>query len=105
MFVNRMPRYEILSSDAVDVLERGWKRIVTEIGIDFVHDEAVELFRRAGQKVDGTVVHLDPDFVLETIKTVPPVFDLRARNQARTARIGGDHMAFTAVSGPPFFRG
>jgi trimethylamine---corrinoid protein Co-methyltransferase len=104
VFVNRMPRYEILSPDAVDVLERGWKRIVTEIGIDFVHDEAVELFRRSGQKIDGTVVHLDPDFVLETIKTVPPVFDLRARNQARTARIGGHHMAFTAVSGPPFFR-
>jgi trimethylamine---corrinoid protein Co-methyltransferase len=104
LFVNRMPRYEILSPDAIDLLERGWKRILIEIGIDFMHDEAVELFRAAGQKVDGTVVHLDPDFVLDTIKTVPPQFDLRARNPVRTARIGGDHMAFTAVSGSPFFR-
>ena len=104
MFVNRMPRYEILSPNAMEVLERGWQRIVSEIGIDFDHPEAVEHFRKAGQRVEGTVVHLDPEFVLETIRTAPPVFDLQARNPAHTVRIGGDHMAFTAVSGSPFFR-
>ena len=36
MFVNRMPRYEILSEDAVATLDRGWRRIVSEIGVEFV---------------------------------------------------------------------
>ena len=36
MFVNTMPRYEILSEDAMAVLDRGWRRIVTEIGIEFL---------------------------------------------------------------------
>ena len=53
MFVNTMPRYEILSEDAMAVLDRGWRRIVTEIGIEFLLDEAVEEFRAAGQKVEG----------------------------------------------------
>ena len=35
MFVNRMPRYEILSEDAMATLDRGWRRIVTELGIEF----------------------------------------------------------------------
>ena len=32
MFVNTMPRYEILSADAIEVLDRGWRRIVSENG-------------------------------------------------------------------------
>src|SRR6202022_2321020 len=55
MFVNTMPRYEILSADSIAVLDRGWRRIVSEIGIQFAKPEAVELFAKAGQQVDGDV--------------------------------------------------
>ena len=65
MFVNSLPRYEILSEDAMAVLDRGWRRIVSEIGIEFLLDEALEEFRKAGQKVDGNKVVLDPEFLLE----------------------------------------
>src|SRR5213596_3194215 len=102
MFVNTMPRYEILSADAVDVLDRGWRRIVSEIGIQFAKPEAVELFRKAGQQVDGDVVRLDPEFVLEQVAKAPREFDVQARNQARSLHVGGDHMVFASVYGPPF---
>ena len=39
MFVNDMPRYEILSEDAMATLDRGWRRIVSELGRP-VADEA-----------------------------------------------------------------
>jgi trimethylamine---corrinoid protein Co-methyltransferase len=104
MFRNRMPRYEILSPDAVSVLDGGWRRIVTEIGVQFAKPEAVELFRRAGQKVDGDVVFLDPEFVLEQVAKAPREFDVQARNPAHNAHIGGDDMVFGAVYGSPFVR-
>jgi trimethylamine:corrinoid methyltransferase-like protein len=53
VFVNNMPRYEILSEDALATLDRGWRRIVSELGIEFMKPEAVELFRQHGQKVEG----------------------------------------------------
>ncbi len=104
MFVNKMPRYEILSADAVAVLDRGWRRIVSEIGIQFAKPEAVELFAKAGQDVDGDVVKLDPEFVLEQVAKAPREFDVQARNPAHTVHIGGDHMVFSAVYGCPFVR-
>jgi trimethylamine--corrinoid protein Co-methyltransferase len=104
MFVNRMPRYEILSEDAMEVLDRGWRRIVSEIGIEFTLDEAAEEFRRAGQAVEGSLVRLDPDFVLEQVAKAPREFDIQARNPARTVHVGGDHMVFASVYGPPFVR-
>ena len=67
MFVNKMPRYEILSEDAMATLDTGWKRILTELGIEFMKPEALDLFRAAGQKVVDEKVFLDPDFVLDQI--------------------------------------
>jgi len=104
MFVNTMPRYEILSADAIAVLDRGWRRIVSEIGVQFAKPEAVELFAKAGQQVDGDVVRLDPEFVLEQVAKAPREFDVQARNPARSVHIGGDHMVFSSVYGCPFIR-
>src|SRR3954465_10514282 len=104
MFVNDMPRYEILSEEAMDVLDRGWRRIVSELGVEFLLPEAVEYFRAAGQKVEDDKVFLDPEFLLEQVAKAPREFDLQARNPDRSVHIGGDHMVFSAVYGPPFVR-
>ena len=84
MFVNRMPRYEILSEDAMATLDRGWRRIISELGVEFDHDGALEIFRQDGQTVEGQNVKLDPDFVLEQIAKAPREFDVQARNPANS---------------------
>ncbi len=104
MFRNTMPRYEILSPDAIGVLDKGWRRIVSEIGVQFAKPEALELFRRAGQKVEDEVVFLDPDFVLEQVAKAPREFGIQARNPANSVHIGGDQMVFGGVYGCPFVR-
>lgn len=104
MFQNVMPRYEILSADAMERLDAGWRRIVTEIGVEFMSDRALELFRTAGQRVEDNTVFLDPEFVLEQVAKAPREFDVHARNPEHTVHIGGDSMAFGAVYGPPFVR-
>jgi trimethylamine---corrinoid protein Co-methyltransferase len=105
VFVNAMPRYEILSEDAMAVIDRGWRRLVSEIGIEFLLPEAVELLRGAGQIVeDENRVRFDPEFILEQIAKAPSEFELQARNPANTAHIGGDHMVFAPVYGCPFIR-
>ena len=104
MFVNKMPRYEILSEDAMATLDKGWRRIVSEMGIEFMKPEALELFRAAGQRVEDNKVFLDPEFVLAQVAKAPAEFDLQARNHANDVHIGGDHMVFSGVYGPPFVR-
>jgi trimethylamine--corrinoid protein Co-methyltransferase len=101
---NTLPRYEILSEEAVSTLDAGWRRIVSEIGVEFILPEAVDVFRQAGQTVEDAVVKLDPDFVLEQVAKAPAQFDVQARNPARSVRIGGNNMVFTSVYGCPFVR-
>lgn len=104
MFRNEMNPIEVLSPEALEVIERGWKRLVSELGIEFMHPEALELLRDAGQQVEGELVKFDPDWVLEQVAKAPTEFHLRARDPANNLTLGGKNMVFTSVSGPPFFR-
>ncbi|HEU4336133.1 MAG TPA: trimethylamine methyltransferase family protein [Nocardioides sp.] len=104
VFRNAMPRYEVLSEQAMATLDQGWRRLMTEVGVEFMDDRALELFRKAGQRVEDNAVFLDPDFVLEQVAKAPREFDVQARNRDHDIHIGGDAMAFGAVYGPPFVR-
>jgi trimethylamine---corrinoid protein Co-methyltransferase len=104
VLTNNLPRYEILDDFAMQELERGWRRIVSELGIEFLYDEALEHFKQAGQDVDGQLVKFDPDWILEQVAKAPAQFTLQARNAERSVTIGGDNMVFSAVYGCPFVR-
>ena len=102
MFINKMPRYEILSEESMATLTKGWRRIVSEIGIEFASPWAVDMLKEAGQDVNGENVKFDPDWILQQVAKAPQEFDLRARNPKRNVHIGGDAMVFGGVYGPPF---
>jgi trimethylamine---corrinoid protein Co-methyltransferase len=104
VFVNDMPRYEILSEEAMNTLDGGWRRIVSELGVEFALPEAVEYFEKAGQRVEGEKVFLDPEFVLEQVAKAPHQFELQARNPENNIHVGDSNMAFAGVYGPPFVR-
>jgi trimethylamine--corrinoid protein Co-methyltransferase len=104
VLTNDLPRYEILDEAAMAELERGWRRIVSELGIEFLYEEALDYFRKAGQNVEGQLVKFDPDWILEQMAKAPREFDLQARNPERNVHIGGKHMVFSAVYGCPFVR-
>jgi trimethylamine---corrinoid protein Co-methyltransferase len=104
VLINDLPRYEILDEAALAELERGWRRIVSELGIEFLHADALEVFEGAGQQVEGELVRFDPDWILEQVAKAPAEFDLQARNPERSVHIGGNHMVFSAVYGCPFVR-
>jgi trimethylamine--corrinoid protein Co-methyltransferase len=99
-----MPRYQVLSEDAMAALDAGWRRLMSEVGVEFMSERARDLFRDAGQRVEDNTVFLDPEFALEQVAKAPREFDVAARNPANSVHIGGNSMAFGAVYGPPFVR-
>ena len=104
MFTNRIPPVEVLSEDALEILDRGWRRIVREVGIQFLHPRALAILEQAGQRVEGETVYFDPDFVAEQVALAPSEFTLHARNPERDVVLGGRQMVFIPVQGPPFVR-
>jgi trimethylamine--corrinoid protein Co-methyltransferase len=104
VIVNSAPRFEPLSEEALATIDHGVDRLASEVGVQFDHPRAIELFREAGQTVDGETVRFDPEFLRAQAARAPREFAIRARNPERNLWIGGDHMVFCPVQGPPFVR-
>lgn len=102
MWTNTLTRYDLLSEEQVSQVHDHAMQILEEIGIDFLHPRALDIYRRAGLKIEDQRVRFDRAFIEETIKTVPPSFDVQARNTKNTVTIGGNHMVNAPVYGPPF---
>ena len=102
MWKNRLQPYDLLSEEEVGVIHGQAMTILEEIGIDFLHDRARDLFRQAGMRVEDHRVRFDPGFVMEQVAKTPATFELQARNSARSVTLGGDNMVTAPVYGPPF---
>ena len=92
---------EPLPPEGVAAIHDGAMRVLEEIGIEFLHPEAIERLREAGCKVDGENVRMDRDFVMEMLGKAPREFTLTPRNPDRAITIGGRHMVFGNISSPP----
>ena len=92
---------EPLPPEGVAAIHDAAMRVLEEIGIDFLNDEARAYLRAAGCAIDGVTVRMDRGFVLEQVAKAPGQFDITPRNPERRVTIGGRHMAFVNVSSPP----
>ncbi|MBR9653092.1 trimethylamine methyltransferase family protein [Thalassovita aquimarina] len=103
-----IPTYDLLGEGALDRIEAGMDRILSEIGIEFRDDPTtVDLFRVAGGKVtevSRTVwnIKFEPGMIRDLVKTAPERFTQHARNPANSVEIGGDAMVFAPSYGSPF---
>ncbi|MCI5076221.1 trimethylamine methyltransferase family protein [Oricola sp.] len=92
---------EPLPPEGVDAIHDGAMRVLEEIGIEFLNDEAIAILRDAGCIVHGENVRMGRDLVMEVLARAPREFTLTPRNPERKITIGGRHMVFGNISSPP----
>ena len=106
-FITRkIPYYEVLGPEGLELLEHNADTILEEIGIDFRDDpESLELWKHAGADVKGERVHF-PRGMCRTIvrRSAPREFIQYARNPAHNVVIGGNRTVFAPAYGSPFVR-
>lgn len=100
-----IPNFEVLSEEALDIIEANAETILEEVGVNFVDNPgALERWRAAGAEIDGERVRIPRGLARELIKTAPSQFTQHARNPEKSVVIGGKNMVLAPVYGPPFVR-
>ncbi len=86
---------ESIHLTALGMLERKGMRVLSPRGR--------AALASAGAAVDEStqMVRLDPGLVAQALKTAPAEVELVARNPERSCRVGGRHVVFAPVAGPP----
>ena len=92
---------EPLAEEGILAIHEGAMEILEDIGIEFLNEEALRLFKKAGCKVDGTKVFLDRHWVMDMVAKAPSEFTITPRNNAHTLTVGGNKLLFGSVSSPP----
>ena len=92
---------EPVPGEGVEAIHDAAMRILEEIGIEFLNEEAIDILRGAGCIVDGENVRMGRDFVMEMVARAPSQFDITPRNPDRAITIGGGRMVFGNISSPP----
>ena len=100
----KIPIYELVPEEAVELIHRESLRILQEVGIEFRDDEAAAMWRRAGADVRGHRIRIDGDQLMALVSTIPAEFTLNARNPARSVTIGGSSSVFVPMYGAPYVR-
>ena len=90
---------EPLSEEGVQAIHEGAMRILEEIGIVFLNEEALEIFAEAGCTVEGQVVRMGRDWVMEMVAKAPSEFTITPSVSDHSAA-GSTMSACSAVAVP-----
>ncbi|WP_368188086.1 trimethylamine methyltransferase family protein [Aestuariibius sp. HNIBRBA575] len=100
-----IPNLDILSDEALDIIEYNADTVLEEVGVNFVENpEALKRWKEAGATIVGERVHIPRGMARELCKTAPSSFVQHARNPEKSVEIGGNNLVLAPVYGPPFVR-
>ncbi|HLW29012.1 MAG TPA: trimethylamine methyltransferase family protein, partial [Kiloniellales bacterium] len=99
----KLQSVNLIDEEALEAIHRASLQILSEIGIDFLHPEAIAILKATGAECEpgSSRVRFDPDLVMELVAKAPSRYRLHARNPAHDLQIGGPFMAFCSVGSAP----
>ena len=105
-FIERkVPNFEILNAEALEIIEANAEIVLEEIGVAFSDNPAaLERWKAAGADVTGERVRMPKGLARELCKTAPATYTQHARNPERNVVVGGNNLVLAPVYGPPFVR-
>ncbi|QFS83167.1 Trimethylamine methyltransferase (MTTB) [Roseivivax sp. THAF40] len=103
-FIERnIPNFEVLTDEALSIIEENAETVLEEIGVSFVNNpRALERWRDAGADVIGERVRIPRGLARKLCATAPSQFTQHARNPEKNVEIGGKNLVLAPVYGPPF---
>jgi trimethylamine--corrinoid protein Co-methyltransferase len=100
-----IPNFEILTEEALCIIEANAEQILEEVGVNFPDNPAaLKRWKDAGADIDGERVRIPKGLARKLCATAPSSFTQHARNPERNVVIGGSNLVLAPVYGPPFVR-
>ncbi|MBV8878155.1 MAG: trimethylamine methyltransferase family protein [Gammaproteobacteria bacterium] len=101
--LNPFAPVRVFSDDQIESMHLAALGIIERQGMRVLSRRGRALLAEAGASVDeaSQMVRLDPAMVGRALATVPAEVTLIGRDPARSCRVGGHHVVFAPVAGPP----
>ena len=100
---NHLGPIRLLDEEQLAAVHDASLALLQDVGMEFMGAAARNTFRAAGAIVDDAsgLVRLPREVVEHAIASAPSSFTVTPRAPERAIQVGGDHVAFGLVAGPP----
>ncbi len=100
---NHLPSVEVLSTDQIEDIHQASLKILRDLGMVFLDDDALQVLKKNGAHVgqSSQLVKFPPELVEEFVAKAPEQFKLHARNPAHSLEIGGNWISHSMGSSMP----
>lgn len=102
MISSKINALNYLSEEDLDKIHQATLTILEKNGIAFHSEEAREILKKGGAKVEGETVFFPPEMVMEQIAHAPAEFTLHARNPENSVVVGGKNTVHAPGYGSPY---
>jgi trimethylamine--corrinoid protein Co-methyltransferase len=94
---------EPVSQEVLEKIHDTSLKVLEEIGLLFLNEDALEVLRGLGCDIDQDTsnVRMDRALVLDAIEKAPASFVINARNPEKNITLGGQHVVYSAVASAP----
>jgi len=86
--MNYLPTMKVIAEKDYQRIHDASLKILSEAGVRFDSDDALEYFKNNGARVEGKKVFINPDMVQKALDAVPGKFKWTARNDANSVMLG-----------------
>ncbi len=101
--VRKLNPVEALDQEGIEKIHKASMRLLTKPGFLILdYPSALEVFKAHGATVEGNIVKIDEATLMHYVRMAPSQFTLLARSEQNNVTIGGKHMVFAPVYGPPY---
>lgn len=92
-----------LTEDECCAMHEASLHILKNIGIKFLSEDAISIFRKRGFKVDNSIVYMSTDQVEKALRFCPPTFTWTARNSTNSVVVGNNEKALVQPAVGPLY--
>jgi trimethylamine--corrinoid protein Co-methyltransferase len=103
-WVRLYPPIEQFSADQIEAIHNASLRILRDIGIKVMNDDARQYYVSAGMtEAEDEVIRFDPDALMALVGKAPSEVTLLGRGEGREVVIGGQNIGICTTGGTPNF--
>jgi len=91
-----------IEQKTLDTIHNKSLELLRSTGIKFPSGKALGIFKKHGFRTDGEMVFFEEEDIRQAVAAVPSSFTIKARNPAKSIRVGDNNFVLAPGYGPPF---
>jgi trimethylamine--corrinoid protein Co-methyltransferase len=97
------PIFQLFTQDGIEKIQKTVSKTLSEIGVEFHHEGALEIFKKGGAVVEGQTVRIPEGLLKDSLAETPSTFTFFSRDGEPHMKMGGYEVHYGTTGTNPYW--